>query len=204
MQVFPTFALYNDRNENIVKHYTDTDEQQLAEQLRCGNAAAMRVFYDRYGGLLTAVCARYITDSESLKDVMQDSMVQLLTHVSDFKYRGEGSLRAWATKIVVTQALRYLREETRREWQTIDWDVADVPEEDDPPVNDIPPDVIQQMVRRLPTGYRTVFNLYVFEHKSHQEIAQLLGIKKDSSASQLSRAKNLLAQMIRQYTNTQQ
>ena len=87
MQVFPTFALYNDRNENIVKHYTDTDEQQLAEQLRCGNAAAMRVFYDRYGGLLTAVCARYITDSESLKDVMQVSMVQLLPHVSDFKYR---------------------------------------------------------------------------------------------------------------------
>jgi len=57
------------------------------------------------------------------------------------------------------------------------------------------------MLSRLPTGYRTVFNLYVFENRSHQEIADLLGIKENSSASQLHRAKNLLARMIREYNN---
>lgn len=186
--------------ESKAKH----SEQQLTELLHRGDSAAMREFYECYAGLLTGVCARYITDREGLKDVLQDSFVQILTHVNDFKYRGAGSLRAWATKVVVSQSLRYLREEKQREWLSIAWDLPDVEEADDPPVNHVPPDVIQQMVRRLPLGYRTVFNLYVFEGRSHQEIARILGIKPDSSASQLSRAKNLLAQMISQYNKEQQ
>ena len=83
--------------------------------------------------------------------------------------------------------------------------MADVPDEkeiDDPPIRDVPAEVIHQMVRELPEGYRMVFNLFVFENKSHQEIAQLLGIKKDSSASQLHRAKNLLARKIEMYNHS--
>ena len=83
----------------------------------------------------------------------------------------------------------------------LDKDVAEEPEDEDPPIEEIPPDEIQRMVSQLPTGYRTVFNLYVFENKSHQEIASLLGIKERSSASQLCRAKNLLAKMIRDYND---
>ena len=76
-------------------------------------------------------------------------------------------------------------------------DQTDIPEEDDPPIEDIPPEVIQEMIRQLPTGYRTVFNLYVFEDKTHEEIARLLGISINTSSSQLCRAKNLLAKMIK-------
>ena len=54
-----------------------------------------------------------------------------------------------------------------------------------------------QFISELPTGYRTVFNLYVFEEKSHKEIAALLGINEKSSASQLTRAKAVLAEKIR-------
>ena len=57
------------------------------------------------------------------------------------------------------------------------------------------------MIKELPDGYRTVFNLYVFEDKSHKEIASLLGIKEDSSASQLFRAKKILATRIKEYLN---
>ena len=63
----------------------------------------------------------------------------------------------------------------------------------------MPPGVIQKMIEGLPDGYRTVFNLFVFEHKSHREIAALLGIKEDSSASQFSRARALLARQIKAY-----
>ena len=55
------------------------------------------------------------------------------------------------------------------------------------------------MIRRLPDGYRTIFNLYTFEDKSHREIAEILGIKENSSASQLHRAKALLAKWIKEY-----
>ena len=85
--------------------------------------------------------------------------------------------------------------------QQLDCDVVDEVTDDVPPISDIPPDVIQQMLSQLPTGYRTVLNLYVFEGKSHQEIARMLGIGKDSSASQLLRARSMLIKMIKKYNN---
>jgi RNA polymerase sigma-70 factor (ECF subfamily) len=55
------------------------------------------------------------------------------------------------------------------------------------------------MIGSLPEGYRTVFNLYVFEEMSHREIARRLGIAENSSASQLHRARGLLAKQIKKY-----
>lgn len=183
--------------------FAKNKEENLSRRLRNGDSHAMCEFYALYGTYLTAVCLRYVPDEEDMRDVMQDSMVQVITHISDFTYRGEGSLRAWASKIVVSQSLRFLREKKQYEWMMHDVELPDVQEEDDPPISGLPPDVIHQLVTELPTGYRTVFNLYVFEGMSHQEIARLLGIKPDTSASQLCRAKNLLAKKIKQYQNLQ-
>ena len=179
-------------------------EERLAKRLQGGDSSALRDFYTLYGDYLTGVCARYITGDDDLKDVFQDTLVQIITHVKDFHYRGPGSLQAWATRVAVNQALHFLQEQKRHGEEPLDWDVADVPEEDDPPVRDVPPEVLHQMIRELPTGYRTVFNLYVFEDKTHQEIAQILGIGKDTSASQFSRAKNLLAKKINAYLSQKQ
>ena len=178
------------------------DEQRLAERLRNGDNGAMREFCTLYAEQLAGVCSRYITDEDDMKDVFQESLIHIITHISGFTYSGAGSLKAWASRIVVNESLRFLRDTKRRELLLLDHEVADEPEEgDDPPVSDVPPDEIHRMVSLLPIGYRTVFNLYVFEDMSHQEIASLLGIKEKSSASQLSRAKNLLAKMIRQYND---
>ena len=67
----------------------------------------------------------------------------------------------------------------------------------------VPPKVLMEMVAHLPSGYRMIVNLYVFEGKKHKEIAQLLGIKESTSASQFLRAKRLLAKMINEYLNKQ-
>ena len=114
-------------------------------------------------------------------------------------YLRQGSLKAWATRIAVNESLNFIRRNRRRELMFQEQYIGDIAEEEDPPIEDIPPEVIQQMVRQLPTGYRTVFNLYVFEDKSHQEIAQLLGCSANTSISQLHKAKNLLAKMIQTY-----
>lgn len=63
----------------------------------------------------------------------------------------------------------------------------------------IPQKVLMQFIIELPAGYRTVFNLYIFEEKSHKEIARLLGINEKSSASQLTRAKATLAAKVREW-----
>ena len=78
-------------------------------------------------------------------------------------------------------------------------ELPDVPEEEVREMQQVPPAVLQDFIRELPDGYRTVFNLFVFEQKSHREIAALLGIREDSSASQYFRARAHLAKKINQY-----
>ena len=53
-----------------------------------------------------------------------------------------------------------------------------------------------KLVHDLPTGYRTVFNMYAIEGYSHKEIAKELGISENTSKSQLSRARVLLQKQL--------
>ena len=186
---------------------SESQEQRLVKRLQDGDKVAAREFYALFADSLAGVCSRYIADEEDLKDVFQNALVHIFSHIADFRYRGEGSLQAWATKVVVNESLKFLREKKRHELLYADTEVPDSAQyaatssqpDDPPPIDEISPDAVRQMLSRLPIGYRTVLNLYVFEGKSHQEIARLLGIRKDSSASQLHRAKSLLAKMIRKY-----
>jgi len=185
---------------------SNTQEQRLAERLRLGDSEAMRELYALYGGYLTAVGTRYLANQDDVKDVLQEAMVRVFTRIGSFHYRGQGSLRSWVARIVVNASLNMLREKHRMEFTTLEDNLVEEDEDeeaDDPPISDVPPDELQQMISRLPAGYRAVFCLYVMEDKSHREIADMLGIGERTSSSQLSRAKNLLAKMIRQYHQQQ-
>lgn len=177
------------------------DEQRLASRLCNGENEAMKEFYTLFAPYLTGVCSRYIVNREDAKDVLQNALINIITHISDFNYQGRGSLKSWATRIVSNEALKFIRHNKQHELAMLNIEPVDVLEEDDPPIDDIPPEVIQDLVRQLPTGYRTVFNLYVFEDRSHEEIARLLGIKVNSSTSQFYRAKNMLIKLIKAYNN---
>ena len=176
----------------------DNEEQRLVKRLQEGDKSAAREFYTHYASSLAGVCARYIADEDDLKDVFQNAFLHIFSHIGEFEYRKEGSLEAWATKVMVNESLKFLRTRRQHELLQPGYDVID-DSDDDLSLSDIPPDIFQQMLNRLPTGYRMVLTLYVLEGKSHQEIARLLGIKKDSSASQLVRAKAMLAKMIKKY-----
>ena len=180
-------------------------EKSMAEGIRKGDNHAMRDFYASYGGLLTAVCSRYIADDDDVKDVIQESLLSIISNINTFEYHGKGSLRAWATRIVVNHALGFLRKKKLTSSLFVDnsKDIADEDVDDSPPdIGNIPAGVVTEMIRQLPDGYRMVFNLYVVEGKSHKEISRLLGIKEDSSASQLHRAKAILAKKITEYRTT--
>lgn len=101
-------------------------------------------------------------------------------------------------RIVVNEALRFIRQSQRITFTDLsDADGFDPPDDSAPPDGAIPAEVIYEQIRRLPDGYRTVFNLYVVEGFSHREIAAMLGISENTSASQLSRAKALLASRLK-------
>lgn len=177
------------------------EEQRLVKRLQEGDKTAAREFYTLYANSLAGVCMRYIADEEDLKDVLQNALARIFSHIAEFEYRGAGSLLAWAKRVVVNESLKFLRTKEHYEVLQQNYEVAEEADENILSLNDIPPNVIREMLRRLPTGYRTVLNLYVLEGKSHQEIATLLGIEKGTSASQLHKAKRMLAKMIRKFND---
>lgn len=149
---------------------------------------------------MLAVCYRYTGDMDEAHDVLHDGFIKIF---SNFTFRGECSLATWMTRVMMTQAIDYLRRKQR-------FTQLVVSEEQLPDVIDeasvaesgsgLSEEVLMKFVAELPDGCRTVFNLYVFEEKSHKEIARLLHIKEHSSTSQLFRAKCLLAKRIKEYT----
>lgn len=175
-----------------------TDEQRLVEQLQEGDRAANATLYNRYARYLSAICCRYISNDDDVKDVMQDAFLRIFSSVSSFQYRGEGSLKGWMARIVLNESLNFINKNSRlafTELKETSYDIRD--EEVD--TEQTPTEIIHQLIRQLPDGYRTVFNLYVIEEKSHKEIATLLGIKESTSASQLHKAKAMLATKIKEY-----
>lgn len=179
----------------LYKHDT---EQHIVQLFGRGDASAMSRLYAEYARYLTGVCARYIPDADDRKDVLQEAFIQIYTQMPTFVYRGRGSLRAWVTRIVVNQALMFIRRHAQLATVEADATLPDVPEEE-PAIDELSEDDILTLIQQLPAGYRMVFNLYAIEGKTHGEIAQLLGIRPDSSASQYARARRLLAKMINDY-----
>lgn len=160
----------------------------------------MDVLYATYADYLTGVASRYIRQTDNLHDVMQEAFIKVFTSIQDFEYRGKGSLKAWLTRVVINEALIFLRQNKRLNETDIDA-LPDMPEEEPPDTSGLTPEQAKALIDQLPDGYRAVFNLYAIEGKSHKEIAELLHIKPDTSASQYHRAKNMLARIIRQQYN---
>ena len=111
-------------------------------------------------------------------------------------------LKAWLSRIMVNTALEAIRKQT----QHIELDIETAPEiadpeyeDDDKIVKNIPQETLLRFISELPDGYRTVFNLFTFENKSHKEIANLLHINEKSSSSQLHRARTILMNRVKQY-----
>lgn len=176
-------------------------ELQLLEAIRSGEREALRRLYDRYSGYAMAIGLRYLPEGDEVRDVLQDSFVRILTSIGQFNYHGEGSLKSWVSRIVSNRSVDYLREHQR---VRVVSGIPDEPdEEEEPDVGGVPPDVLTKMIGRLPVNYRMVLNLYVFEQRSHREIAQLLDIKESTSSSLFFRAKKMLARMIKDYINKQ-
>lgn len=176
------------------------EEFELSEQCRQGSNRARKELYEQYGGRLLGVCLRYSGDRDTAQDLLHDGFLKIFGSFDKFTWRGDGSLRAWMERVMVNTALQFLRKNDVISQSTSLEDLSeDYEEPDASAVELIPQSVLMQFINELPAGYRTVFNLYTLEDKSHKEIAQLLGINEKSSASQLFRAKSVLAKKVKEW-----
>lgn len=189
------------QKDNVVRTQLEhMNEEALAEGCSRHHEAARRELYERYGGMMLAVCLRYAGNRELAQDWMHDGFCKIFSAFHKFEWRGPGSLRAWMERVMVNVSLQHLREHNVLD-TAVDFDEA--PQAYEEPyheaVQKIPPRVLMQFIGRLPAGYRTVFNLAVIEGRTHKEIASLLGINERSSSSQLARAKAALARMVQRW-----
>jgi RNA polymerase sigma-70 factor (ECF subfamily) len=177
-------------------------ERQLIEAIQAGEREALRRLYERYSRYAMGVGLRMVPEREDMLDIVQDAFVSILSSISTFEYRGEGSLRAWVARIVTNRALSWLKQKQRL--QLSDQLPDDLTEEEVyAPIEEVPPDIVNEMINRLPKATRIIVNLHVFGQMSHKEIAQQLGIDHKTSMSQYSRATRLLAKMMKEYLNSQ-
>lgn len=173
-------------------------EDELIRRMQHGDYIAMRDAYDLYAGYLTAVCSRYIVDPEDVRDILQDSFIKIFSGIGAYEKRENASLKSWMAKIVVNEALKFIKRNDRFSFIENSDDVPDAPDADIE-VDGVPFAELLEMIKKLPANYRAVFNLFVFERKSHKEIATLLNIKENTSASHFHRAKAALAKNIKQH-----
>lgn len=174
------------------------DEYHLVKRLKEKNSLAWKEMYSRYIGKLVVICRRYIKGIDDERDVLQNSFVKMFSQIEGFHYRGNGALYAWMSKIVVNESLQFLRKKGLEYDDNVVWDTVAIVESDNL-TNELTEAEMIKFIQSLPDGYRTIFNLYVFEEKTHVEIAEMLGISEGTSASQLFRAKKLLAAQIKEY-----
>jgi RNA polymerase sigma-70 factor (ECF subfamily) len=134
-------------------------------------------------------------DREVAKDVLQDGFVTLFEKIST--YKNEGSFEGWARKIFVNTALMQLRRNDALKFSDNIEDSQAMQMVQSNTLEKIGADEIYRLVSSMPDGFRTVFNLYVIEGYSHDEIADMLSITVGGSRSQLSRARAWLQSKIK-------
>jgi RNA polymerase sigma factor (sigma-70 family) len=174
--------------------YSAPDEAQLINDCQQQVAAAQQQLYEGYARKMMGVCMRYVNDYETARDLLHDGFIKVFTHISSFQ--GEGSFEGWLRRVFVTTALEYLRKnDVLRESYDISTSY-NLQTEEETIIERISADELRAIIGTLPTGFRTVFNLYAVEGYSHKEIGKLLNITESTSRSQFARAKNLLKQKI--------
>ncbi|MDR1742528.1 MAG: sigma-70 family RNA polymerase sigma factor [Dysgonamonadaceae bacterium] len=175
------------------------NDSQLILACKKQDRRAQKELYETYGPKMMGVCLRYTNDTDSARDLLHDGFIQIFTQIGSFS--GRGSFEGWLKRIFVNLALNNFRRENQEKKMfdsfTYDQTVDTTGEDDDFfDWTDITRDDLLDMIRELPSGYKAVVNLFIFEEMSHREIGEALGISETASRSQYSRAKALLKKKI--------
>lgn len=173
---------------------SESDYQLLQLCLQNSHSASKSLF-DKYSKLLMSVSYRYAKDMSLAEDILQDSFIKIFNNLNDYTF--SGSFEGWMKKIVVRTALNQVRKEANRNENFVseDYELNSISTSNSGQENLLADDLLM-ILNQIPTGYRTVFQMYAIEGFSHKEIATELGITEGTSKSQLSKARSLLQSII--------
>jgi RNA polymerase sigma-70 factor (ECF subfamily) len=166
----------------------ESDQQLIRRCLRKDRKAQFEL-YEKYKVRLFGLCRRYARSEAEAHDFLQEGFIKVFRSLH--QYRADGPLVKWMERVVVNRILSLLRKKRMSFDDNLDLQALPVVQTSNADVSEKAETIIR-LIRQLPLGYQTVFNLYALEGYSHQEIAQVLGISESTSRSQYSRAKKVV------------
>jgi RNA polymerase sigma-70 factor, ECF subfamily len=182
---------------------TDVNEADAIERAKQGDAAAFQALYDRHKRRVYSLCLRMTANTAEAEDLTQEAFLQLYRKIGTF--RGESAFSTWLHRLSVNVVLMHLR---KKSLPVVPLEETTQGTEEDAPKKDFGAEdlalagsidrmQLQQAVRDLPPGYRTIFVLHDVEGYEHNEIAQIVGCSIGNSKSQLHKARMKLRDLLR-------
>ncbi|MCX6208969.1 MAG: sigma-70 family RNA polymerase sigma factor [Bacteroidetes bacterium] len=168
--------------------------QHLIQQCKQQNITAQKCLYDMLCNQMFLLCRRYVKNDEIAEELMMNGFLQTFKSLHNFTYRDDNSTIAFIKKIMVNECLQLLRK--NQNFLMIALDDADNISINDTVFEKISVEEIYYFITQLPSGYKTIFNLYAIEGYTHKEIALMLQITEGTSKSQLHKAKLMLQELI--------
>ncbi len=167
-------------------------EETLIKKCQQFDRRAQKVIYDRYSSVMLGVCRRYVKDWMDAENVLSEGFYKAFTKIKQFSFKG--SFEGWLRRIMVNESLAHLR---KRHDFNLALEASNVHLQGGVSPEDVASaNSILELLKTLPTGYRTIFNLYVIEGYKHKEIAEQLGISINTSKSQLIKARKRLQKLM--------
>jgi RNA polymerase sigma factor (sigma-70 family) len=160
---------------------------------RCKNQdiSSQKLLYEMFSSVLFSISLKYSRNYAEAEDNLQDAFIQIFEKIHQFEHKG--SFEGWLKRITVNICLQRYRSQKVFELvneDALQADEAYVVDED------YSLSFLLNCIQNLPNRYRLVFNLYVLDGFSHNEIALKLKISEGTSKSNLSRAKDILRKKI--------
>ena len=155
-----------------------------------GDRKAQKALYDTYKQKMYTLCMRYMGNNTEANDALQEGFIKIYRDLHQYKAE-KGAFHSWMTRVFVNTNLELIRKKRMKivEFENNDYLLDGIRPQ---AYSNLGQEEIVNMIQKLPDGYRTVFNLYIVEGYSHQEIANMLGISLSTSKSQLFKAKRAL------------
>ena len=171
-----------------------TDEQLVKKCLE-KDALAQKQLFEFYSKRMMGVCLRYSKDKDEAQEVLQIGFIKVFEKLT--LYNGKGSLEGWIRKVVVNTALDNIRK-NKKFMDNVEMDKVDfqLQNDDVSGYEELKAQDLLKIIQAMPTGFRTVFNLFAVEGYSHKEIAEELNISVSTSKSQYSRARVYLQKVL--------
>ena len=170
-------------------------EDKLIKKVLSGDKRSQKTFYQMFAPKMYGVALRFSKDRDEANDMLQEGFIKVFSKL-EF-YRGDGSLEGWIRRTIVNTAINiYKRNLKHRPSSDLDTVMIFKKSQNASPIEQMSANELLDHIKKLPDGYRTVFNLYVVEGYSHKEIADMLDVSENTSKSQLSRARAYLQKRI--------